>query len=99
MRLQASLPNLLPALLVLLCPAARAGDPPAAEQETPEFPPFSEIGKGYERIVSTADKEQPLWNVWRRSKDDQLLAELPQGFADKRFYIVPTVAGGDTHHE
>ena len=38
-----------------------------------------------------------LFNIWTRSKDGQMLAELPKAFAGKRFFIALTISSGDTY--
>ncbi len=67
-----------------------AGGPPK-----PDFPPFAEVAKDYEKVVSTADGSESLYTIWRRAKDNQLLAELPRNFANQKHFIAMTVAGGD----
>ncbi len=61
-----------------------------------DLPPFDEVAKEYEKVVSTADGESSFYTLWKRDKDAQLLAELPPTFEGEKFFIVPTVAGGDT---
>lgn len=63
-----------------------------------DFPPFDTVSEGYEKVVSTAGDEKPLITIWKREKDAQLLAEIPRSLMNpnKTFYIIPTVAGGDT---
>ncbi len=66
----------------------------SVQEPKPEFPPFAEVAKGFERVVSS-ERKDTLWTIWHDAKNDQLLAELPSGFAAQRFYVVPTVAAGD----
>ncbi len=61
----------------------------------PDFPPFSKVSEGYKEVVSTTDGKRPLYRVWYRQKDQQLLAELPPGYASQRHYIALTVASGE----
>ncbi len=68
---------------------------PGGERPRPEFPPFAEVSKDYEKIVSTADGSESLYTIWRRAKDNQLLAELPRNFSSQKHFIAMTVAGGD----
>jgi hypothetical protein len=76
-------------------PAQPPQKPPAAEEkEPPEFPPFDEVAKDFEKVVMPGG-EQGFWTLWRRDKDAQLLAELPKDFEGKRFYLAPTIAAGD----
>src|SRR4051812_25727026 len=69
------------------------GGPPA---DPPEFPPFADVSKGFEKVVSTADGQSSLYTVWKREKDGQLLAELPRGFENQRHFIAGTLSAGDT---
>lgn len=68
----------------------------AQEQEKPDFPPFAEVSKGYEQVVSTAEGEPSLYTLWVRKKDQQMLAELPPEYARQKHFIALTVAGGET---
>ncbi len=65
------------------------------EAEKPEFPPFAEVSKGYDKIVSTADGSGSLYTIWRREKDGQLLAELPRSYTNQKHLIAATLAAGD----
>ncbi|MBL8747258.1 MAG: zinc-dependent metalloprotease [Phycisphaerae bacterium] len=81
-------------------PPMGAGGPPAAGAEAgkdgdkPDFPDFKEATKDYVKVVSTADGSEPMWTVYMRSKDEQLLAELPRDFDRQRYFFAMTVAGG-----
>lgn len=66
---------------------------PAAGQQ--DFPPFEKVSEGYRKVTPPADGSAPLYTVWVRDRDGQMLAELPVGFEGQRFFVVPTVAGGD----
>jgi hypothetical protein len=79
---------------LLLGPAAIQASPKAAGKE--EFPKFEVVSEGYAEVVSTADGSKPFYRIWKRDKDAQLLAELPRDYESKKFFVVPTVAGGDT---
>src|SRR3972149_5712355 len=74
-----------------------SGMPPAQAPATkaPEFPPFAEVTKEHEKIVSTIDGKPSLYTLWIRKKDHQLLAELPPDFAAKKYFIAMTVASGE----
>lgn len=63
--------------------------------EKPEFPPLSEVTKGYEEI-EPMNTEKGFMRVWKREKDGQLLAMLPRDYAapDHRHFIATTVSGG-----
>lgn len=62
----------------------------------PEFPPHDQVLDGFEKVVSLApDNEKPLWTLYKRSKDQQVYAELPGNFASQKYFIALTVASGD----
>lgn len=82
-------------------PPGAGSAPPAAgaeagkkEEEKPDFPEFKEAGKDFVKVVSTADGAEPMWTVYSRAKDEQLLAELPRDFEKQRYFFAMTVAGG-----
>jgi len=79
-----------------LAACALAQEPPK-EAPKPEsvFPPLEKVTEGYEKVVSSMETEAPFYALWRRNKDQQLLAELPKDFARQRHYFALTVAGGD----
>lgn len=88
-------------LLVVGAPAsltlAQAPAPEAPEhKEKPEFPPFKEVAKDYEQVISTVDGKPSLYTLWKRDKDGELLAELPRGYANQKHFFAMTVAAGDT---
>jgi hypothetical protein len=64
------------------------------DKEKPDFPEFKEVSKDFVKVVSTADGSDSMWTVWRRDKDNQLLAELPRDFAIQRYFFAMTVARG-----
>lgn len=59
-----------------------------------DFPPFDEVAKDFTRVVSTTD-ESSFYTLWRRDKDQQLLAELPRGFERQRHFFAMTVSSGE----
>jgi hypothetical protein len=71
----------------------------ATAQEAPKpegnFPPLEKVTEGYEKVVSSIESEPPFYTLWRRQRDQQLLAELPKDFGKQRHYFALTVAGGD----
>jgi Met-zincin/Domain of unknown function (DUF5117) len=73
--------------------AAAAAAAKAAKK--PDFPPHSEVLEGFEKVVSTADGKQSFYTLWTREKDGQMLAELPQQFANQKHFFAMTVAGGE----
>ncbi|MHC5027401.1 MAG: zinc-dependent metalloprotease, partial [Planctomycetota bacterium] len=68
--------------------------PASAAFAAPDFPPFEEVSKGYEKVVSTADGKASLYGVYFDKKNNQLLAELPRGYANQRHLIAVTQASG-----
>lgn len=85
--------NLL-AAAIGLCVAGAPALGQDKEKKKPDFPEFSKISEGYEKVVSTADG-QSYYNVWTRKKDGQILAELPRGFESQKFFIATTIGSGD----
>ena len=68
---------------------------PAAPKPRPEFPPVDEVLKDYTKVISTADGQRSLFDIWTREKDGQMLAALPSGYEGKKTFIALTVASGD----
>ena len=77
-------------LSIVIGSVANGQEPPK-----PEFPPHSQILQGYEKVISTTGGVRSMYTLWTRSKDGQVLAELPPTFAQKRYFIALTVASGD----
>jgi len=65
----------------------------AAASAQSELPPFPEVSKEFEKVVSTPDGAS-LFGLYIKRKDDQLLAELPRGWDKMKFLIAATPAGG-----
>ena len=63
----------------------------------PEFPPFTEVMKDYQEVVSTMEKTNSLFSVWVRRKDNQVLLAFPPGVENRRFFIAMTVASGERY--
>lgn len=82
----------MPAIAQPPMPPGAPGGGPGGEENP--FPPFAEVTKGFERVVSTADGSQPMYTLWRRERDQRLLAELPRDFERQRIFIATTIAGG-----
>ena len=76
-------------------PLAAQEKPPAASAPKPDFPPYAEVLKGYEKVVSTADGAKSMYTLWTRKKDSQVMAELPSSFASRRYFFALTIASGD----
>ena len=69
------------------------GGPGGGGNGQPDFPPFDEVSKDYQKVVSTTDG-QSLYTLYKRDKDAQMLAELPANFESQRLFIAVTIAGG-----
>ncbi len=69
----------------------------AGAQAKPDYPPHTEVLKDYEEVVSSIDKAPSLLQIWKRAKDNQMLAVFPQKFAEKKFFIALTVASGERY--
>lgn len=77
-------------------PAQPPADPAAQPgKDKPDFPPFKEISEGFEKVVSTTDGEPPLYTLWTREKDGQMLAELPRGWQTQKHLFTMTVPTGE----
>ena len=90
-------------LTALLCSTLLLGAASVASAEPskkkPDFPPLSEVTEGFEKIVPK-NASRGLYTIWRDKKSQQLLAELPRDFADKRkhkHYIATTQSSGDSY--
>lgn len=80
--------------MALLALAGAAWTPAAlAQEDGPDFPPFAEVSKGYEKVVSTVDG-QSFYTLWIRRKDGQILAELPRGWQGQKHFFAGAIAGG-----
>ena len=70
----------------------------SAEESTkkPEYPPLSKVIEGFTE-VKTADGSTPFIRVWRRSKDNQLIAQLPADYSKSthRQFFATTVSSGE----
>jgi hypothetical protein len=79
--------------------ASRAGPPDhaapgAGAEKKPEFPPFKTVVKGLEKVISTTDGSDPLYELYRDKKTGRLVAVLPKDY-DKLVMIACTISGGD----
>lgn len=71
---------------------------PAAPKPKPEFPPFDQVRKDYEKVISTADGQRSLLEIWTREKDGQMLAVIPSSYLSKskKFFIALTISSGES---
>ncbi|KAA5543748.1 DUF5117 domain-containing protein [Roseiconus nitratireducens] len=74
--------------LLASAPAVRADD----------LPPFDKVSESYEEVpVSDQQNRKGFFNVWQRSKDAQLIGELPKNFEQKSYFIALTLSSGDRY--
>ncbi|NNJ24600.1 zinc-dependent metalloprotease [Alienimonas chondri] len=71
----------------------------ALAEDPPEFPPHAKVLEGFDKVASPTkadgSSEKPLWTLYTRSKDGQMFAELPSGFASQPYFVALTVASGE----
>jgi hypothetical protein len=81
------------AMAVAQQPAAPAAPRP------PDYPPYSEVTNGYEKVGASIDgvTKPSMYTIWRRNKDNQLLAELPPDYQAKKYFFAMTVATGEQY--
>jgi hypothetical protein len=77
--------------------AAKAAAKDDGDAAKPEFPPFEQIVKGCEKVVSTADGAAPLFTLWVDKKTGRVLAELPAEYLTKKYFVALTVSGGEAY--
>ena len=85
----------LAALLVGGSAMAQAKTAPA--KAAPAGPAYAKILAGYTKVVSTADGKKPMYTIWVRKKDSQMIAELPANFASQRYFVGLTVSSGEKY--
>ncbi|HYE60869.1 MAG TPA: zinc-dependent metalloprotease [Phycisphaerales bacterium] len=88
------------AALVAACglatPVVAQDGAPSGGGEAPQFKPFAEVSKGYEKVISTADG-QSFYTLFTRKRDGGMLAELPRGWESQKQFIAMTVASGESY--
>lgn len=55
---------------------------------------WKSMSKGFERVVSTTNG-QGFYDVWINKETNQMIAELPRGFARQKHFFAMTVSGGE----
>jgi len=76
-------------------PSAPGGPAAAAEKDKPEYPPFDQVIKGCEKVVSpTTDGSASLYTLYFDKKKNKLLAELNPQFAGQRIFLATSISGG-----
>ena len=59
-----------------------------------DYPPFDKVIEGFTKLEPPRDETRSMYDVYVRTKDSQLLLELPKNYADKKYFIGLTVASG-----
>ncbi len=89
-------PLALATLTLLSAPSAGMA---RAEDKKDDFPEHAKVLEGYDKVASPTKAdgtaEKPLWTLYTRTKDGQMFAELPSGFASQDYFVALTVASGD----
>lgn len=67
----------------------------ASNASAQNFPPFEQVSNGYTKVVSTTDGAAPMYTLWVRDRDGQILAELPRNFEGRNFILNTTIKSGD----
>jgi len=83
-------------LLALLGTQSIAEESAKPDPPKPDYPPSEKILEGFEKIVTKANI-RPMYTLWTRQKDGQMYAELPRGFAQKKYFIATTIASGSAY--
>lgn len=64
------------------------------EDEGAKLKPLAEVAKGYEKVAAA---DGSLYTMWSRERDGSLLAELPRGWENQKFFIALTMSSGDEY--
>jgi Met-zincin/Domain of unknown function (DUF5117) len=80
----------------LMCSVAAAQTKTATRTAPAATAPLhAKILDGFKKVVSTADGKKPMWTIYTREKDSQMVAELPANFASQKYFIGLTVSSGE----
>lgn len=71
--------------------AARSGGENGDSKD--EFPPFEEVVKDYDKVVSTVD-DRSLYDLYVQKDKGQMLAALPPNFGSQKIFLGFTIASG-----
>jgi len=55
---------------------------------------WKDVSDGFTKVISTTDGKS-FYDVWVNKKTNQVLAELPRGWANQKHFFAMTVAGGE----
>ncbi len=81
-------------LALIVAGRCQAQAPAATPAPIPDFPPVQDVLKDFKK-VSPAEGETALYNLYVRTKDARVLAELPRDFLNQRYFMAMTVASGE----
>ena len=82
---------------VILAGALLAGFANAVQaQSSSDFPSHTKVLEGYQKVVTKANIK-PMYTLYKRTKDNQMYAELPRTFSTKKYFMAMTVASGDSY--
>jgi hypothetical protein len=62
-----------------------------------DFPKVEDVVKDFTPVVSTVENQGSFYKLWKRDKDQQLLAELPRTFLTEKHFVALTVSGGENY--
>ncbi len=82
-------------LFAILLPTTVRAD--EAEPPKPDFPPYKKVLEGYTKVTSTMDGKPSLYTLYVNKKNDQILAELPKGYASQKHFIALTAGSGEAY--
>ncbi len=74
-----------------LAAAAQNG---GGDRKGDDFRSWAEVGKDFEKVSSVAEGET-FYGVYKRSKDNQMLAELPRGWQGQKHFFAMTSPTGE----
>ena len=88
----------IPSIALAQTPASSSSSS-ASTPKKPDYPPLEKVIEGYKE-VPVSDGSRAFMRLWTRSKDGQMLAELPKTAiipnSPERHFIALTVAGGES---
>jgi uncharacterized protein DUF4953/uncharacterized protein DUF5117 len=73
--------------------AGRGGGGPSAPSKD-GLKSWKDVSKDFTKVISTADGNS-FYNLYINKKTNQVLAELPRGYASQNHFFAMTVAGGE----
>ena len=77
-------------------PPGPPGAPPnGKKKDKPDYPPFDDVIKDMEKVVSTTDGSQPLIEMYKDEETGKLLGALPSKYATDLYMVASTISGGD----